>query len=253
MCATAHSRICCTTPTLARYWGRLSDAVQAACSASAAPGPARTDLRRCRLGIDAADLRHAGRGNADIEGRSERNVEPAVLVRRQIFPAMRRIGRHVVIDHLTGAEIVVIGFGVCIDQLVGRDDVKRPVPECETGGHVQALEDGLDLFLPAIVLDRIDIAEAEGAYEQGALIAPGHLARGQHVRGVDFDLIRRQFDLLHHRGEFGFRCAGRRTRWRREALFASVSSPRNQSSGGWVQNSLVPESYFFNGFCCALA
>src|ERR1700694_4226852 len=36
-------------------------------------------------------------------------------------------------------------------------------------------------------------------------------------------------------------------------FWASVSSPRNQSSGGWVQNSLVPDSYFFSGFCCALA
>src|SRR5256885_7793336 len=39
---------------------------------------------------------------------------------------------------------------------------------------------------------------------------------------------------------------------------ASVSSPRNQSSGGWVQNSLVPDSYFlrarFLSACaCALA
>src|SRR3954466_5211921 len=33
-------------------------------------------------------------------------------------------------------------------------------------------------------------------------------------------------------------------------FWASVSSPRNQSSGGWVQNSLVPDSYFFSGFCC---
>src|SRR5438105_12331685 len=33
---------------------------------------------------------------------------------------------------------------------------------------------------------------------------------------------------------------------------ASVSSPKNQSSGGWVQKSLVPDSYFFSGpFCCA--
>src|SRR4051812_38983085 len=31
---------------------------------------------------------------------------------------------------------------------------------------------------------------------------------------------------------------------------ASVSSPKNQSSGGCVQNSLVPDSYFFSGFCC---
>src|SRR5207237_312792 len=34
---------------------------------------------------------------------------------------------------------------------------------------------------------------------------------------------------------------------------ASVSSPRNQSSGGWVQKSLVPDSSFFSGFCCACA
>src|SRR3979409_1409007 len=36
-------------------------------------------------------------------------------------------------------------------------------------------------------------------------------------------------------------------------FWASVSSPRNQSSGGWVQNSLLPDSYFFSAFCCALA
>src|SRR5580698_5002216 len=36
-------------------------------------------------------------------------------------------------------------------------------------------------------------------------------------------------------------------------FWASVSSPRNQSSGGWVQNSLLPDSYFLSGFCCALA
>src|SRR5207253_2834140 len=30
---------------------------------------------------------------------------------------------------------------------------------------------------------------------------------------------------------------------------ASFSSPRNQSSGGWVQNSLVPVSYFLSARC----
>src|SRR5215212_11325542 len=33
-------------------------------------------------------------------------------------------------------------------------------------------------------------------------------------------------------------------------FWASVSSPKNQSSGGCVQNSLVPDSYFLRGFCC---
>ena len=172
------------------------------------------------LGIDAADLRHAGRRNADVEGRSERNVEPAILVGGKILPAMGGVGRHVVIDHLAVAEIVEIGFGVVVfDQLVGRDDVERAVLEGEAGGHVQALEDGLDLFLAAIVLDGVDVAEPEGADEQRALVAPGHLPRRQHARRIDFDLeARRQLDLLYQRGEFGLRRAGRRTRRRREAL-----------------------------------
>src|SRR3954463_15162941 len=36
-------------------------------------------------------------------------------------------------------------------------------------------------------------------------------------------------------------------------FWASVSSPRNQSSGGWVQNSLVPDSYFLRGLSWWLA
>src|SRR5215212_1160979 len=36
-------------------------------------------------------------------------------------------------------------------------------------------------------------------------------------------------------------------------FWSSVSSPRNQSGGGLAQKSLVPDSYFFRGFCCALA
>ena len=133
---------------------------------------------------------------------------------------MRRIGRHVVIHHLAFAELVEIGFRVLVfDQLVDRDDVERAVPEGETGGHVQALEDGLDLFLSAIVGDGVDVAETERADEQRTLVAPRHLPRGQHARCIDFDLeARRQLDLLHQGGEFGFRCAGRRTGRRREAL-----------------------------------
>jgi len=108
------------------------------------------------------------------------------------------------------------------------------------------LEDGLDLFLAVIFLDGIDVAEAERADEQRSLVAPGHLPRGQHTGRVDFDLeASRQLDLLHHGREFGFGRAGWRTRRRCEALWASLSSPRNQSSGGWVQNSLVPDLVFF--------
>ena len=45
-----------------------------------------------------------------------------------VFPAMRGIGRHVVIHHLAVAELVEIGFGVVVfDQLVDGDDVERAV------------------------------------------------------------------------------------------------------------------------------
>src|SRR3984957_324918 len=189
-------------------------------TADAVADAERHDFGVAGLGIDPADLRHPGRGNADVEGRSERNVEPAILVGREILPAMGGIGRHVVIDHLAVAELVEIGFGVVVfDQLVGGDDVKRAVAERQASGHVQALENGLDLLLAAIVLDGVDVAEAEGADEQRALVAPGHLPRRQHARRVDLDLeARRQFYLFHHRGEFRLRCAGRRTRRRCEAL-----------------------------------
>src|SRR6202166_2225948 len=57
------------------------------------------------LGIDAADLRDAGRRDADVEGRSERNVEPAILVGGEVLPAVGAIGRHVVIDPFAIAEL----------------------------------------------------------------------------------------------------------------------------------------------------
>ena len=102
---------------------------------------------------------------------------------------MRGIGRHIVIDHLAFAELVEIGFRVVVfDQLVDRDDVERTVAKRQAGRHVEAFEDGLDLFLAAGVGDRVDVAEVERADKQRALVAPGHLPRRQHARCVDFDL-----------------------------------------------------------------
>src|SRR5262249_40744390 len=60
----------------------------------------RDDFRKTVGRIDAPDLRYRGRRQADVAGRTERDVKPAVLVEGQIFPAMRRVGRHVVVDDL---------------------------------------------------------------------------------------------------------------------------------------------------------
>src|SRR6267378_2582415 len=191
-------------------------------AADAVANAERHDFGITGFRIDAANLREAGRRDPDVEGRAERQVEPAILIDGDILPAMRGIGGHVVIHDLAVAELVEIGFGVVVfDQLVDRDDVQRTILEREAGGHVQTLEDGLDLFLAAIVFDGIDVAEAERADEQRAFVAPGHLPRGQYARRVNFDLeARRQLDLLHHRSQFGFRRAGRRARRWCEALLS---------------------------------
>src|SRR5258707_11040420 len=75
-------------------------------AADAVANPERVDFGVAGFRIDAADLRHRGRRNADVEGRSEWQVHHAVLVDRDVFPAMRGVGRHVVIHHLAAAEVV---------------------------------------------------------------------------------------------------------------------------------------------------
>src|SRR5262249_39090354 len=70
-----------------------------------------------------------------------------------------------------------------------------------------------------LVGDGIDVAEAERADEQRALVAPGHLPRRQHARGPDLDLeALRQLDLLDGAGELGIGGAGPRPGARCEPL-----------------------------------
>src|SRR5205823_12188459 len=48
-------------------------------AADAVADAERIDFGVTVFWIDASDLRHAGRWNADVEGRAERQIEPAVL------------------------------------------------------------------------------------------------------------------------------------------------------------------------------
>src|SRR5581483_2494502 len=128
------------------------------------------------------------------------------------------------IDDLAFAELVEIVFGVVIpDQLVDVDDIERAILESEAGWHrrIEALEDGLDLFLAVVVLDGIDVAETKPADKERALIAPGHLPRSQNAGRINFDLeARRQLDLLEACREFRIGCTGRRSRFRGETLLS---------------------------------
>jgi hypothetical protein len=90
---------------------------------------------------------------------------------------------------------------------------------------------------------RIHVAEAEGTDEQRALVALGHLTRGEHARRPDFDLeARRQLDLLDQRSKFCFRCTGRRAGWRYETLLLLVLVAEEPVIRWMVQNSLLPDS-----------
>jgi hypothetical protein len=93
-------------------------------AADAVPHTKSRDLRQICLEIDMSDLGHAGRWNANVEWQSKQNVHPSVLVRDQVFPSMRDVGRHVVLNHDRLRHLVEIDLGITVTkQLVDGDDV----------------------------------------------------------------------------------------------------------------------------------
>ncbi len=180
----------------------------------------RHDLRRPGLQVDAPHLRHAARRVADVEGRTERHVDPAVLVEGQVLPAMRHVGRHVVVDDDRLRRLVEIGLDVVVAiDLVDRNDVERAISKREAGGHVEALEDCLDDLLAALVDDGIDVGRAERADEQGTLVTERHLPRLGHAAGIDADReARRQLHRLQVLRQFLVRGRKGRVGGRRQAL-----------------------------------
>ena len=134
---------------------------------------------------------------------------------------MRNVRRHVVVDHLGRRHVADVGFGVLVFQdLADVRHIQRTVAKCDAGGHGHVLEDRLDLFLAAVVGDRVDAASAERTHEQRALVAPGHLPRARHAAGVDADLeALGQLDRFQVGFELGQRCRQRRSgRWRQAFL-----------------------------------
>ena len=137
-------------------------------------------------------------GRQIVAGRTERDVEPAVLVEGEIFPAVRRVGRHVVVDDLRLRHLVEVGFGIVVlVELVDIDDIERAVAVGDAGRHLHALEDGLDRALAALVGDRVDVGGQKRADEERAVLAPRHLPRLRQAARPQLDLeAGRQLDVL---------------------------------------------------------
>src|SRR5690348_1237458 len=72
------------------------------------------ELSRAVRRVDAPVLRHAGRRQADVARRSERDVEPALAVGHEILPAVRYVRRHVVIDDLWRRRLLEVRFGIVV-------------------------------------------------------------------------------------------------------------------------------------------
>ena len=159
------------------------------------------------VGIDAGDVGVGVRRRADVARRADVEVELAVRPEGQVLPAMGHVAGKDVVDHFHGRRIVQLALDA---RHLGdpRDlgDVKRPVLEGHAIGQVEALGDDLDLALPALVHDRVDVAGDAAAHEERALVAPGHGARvvdparphRDLEAGWDLDLV--DLELTERRG-----------------------------------------------------
>ena len=147
--------------------------------------------------IDAAILRQAGGRQADVARRPEGNVEPALAVGHQVLPAMRHVGRHVVVDDLAGRRLVEAGFGIVVFvELVDVDHVERAIHEGDARRHAQPGDVGLRHLLAVGPGDGVNRALVERADEQRALVAQRHLPRLRNVARPHLDLeARRQLDV----------------------------------------------------------
>ena len=181
------------------------------CAADAVAHAQRHQLGLAGLRVHAAILAGAGRRQADVTRHADRDVEPALAVGHQVLPAVRHVGREVVVHDLAFRRLLEVGLGIVVAvELVDIDDVERAVLEGDAGRHAQPGDEGLCDLLAIGAADGMDRALVEGADEQRALVAPRHLARLGDARRPHRDLeAGRQLDLGEDLVEFGL---GRRRR-----------------------------------------
>src|SRR5262245_34925774 len=127
--------------------------------------------------------------DTDVAGRADVEVELAVGPEGQVLPAVRRILRQRVVDHLHLGRAVELALDAFhLRDAMDRGDVERAVLEGDASGQVQALGDRLHLARAALVNDGVDIAGDPAGHEQRALVAPGHHARVVDTARPELDL-----------------------------------------------------------------
>ena len=163
--------------------------------------------------------------NADVEGRPERDAEPAVLVgvRDTSSHAPRRTAcRHTPPCRHQASSRLASAFSYWISLLTA-DHVRRAITAIgeAAGRHVEALEDGLDALSCRPAVGRWHRrCRGRTSRRTACRCRPKPSGAKWSARpDVDFDLeAGRQLDFFHQRGEFGFR-------WSRSAVLTAAPGP----------------------------
>ena len=112
--------------------------------------------------IHTTVLRCGNRRNANVEGRAKWHIEPAFGIKGQIFPTVRNIRRHVVIDHFGLGHFVQIGFGVVVFQnAINISHIEGAISKGNACWHFQARQNGFDDFFAAFIHHGVNRADTK--------------------------------------------------------------------------------------------
>ena len=155
---------------------------------------ARVDAQVAAVRVHAVDGGVDGRRRlvvADVARRAHRHVQPSVGAERDELPAVRAVGREVVVhDHRLGRRLEVRFDVVVAQDAVDLGDVEVAVAERHAVRHVEAArqrQHAVGPLVAVVVEDRVDVAQPAGADEQRPVRSGRHLPRVRHVGRVDLD------------------------------------------------------------------
>ena len=122
---------------------------------------------------------------ADVARRADRHVEASVGAEGDELPAVRPVGRELVVDHHRFGRRLEVRLDVVVAQdAVDFRDVEIAVAEGDAVRHVEAAverQHPVGLPVAVVVEHRVDVAEPAGADEERPVRAERQLPRVRHV------------------------------------------------------------------------
>ena len=155
---------------------------------------AGVDPQVATVGVHAVDGGVDRRGRlviADVARRPDRHVEATVGSEGDELPAVRPVGRELVVDHHRLGRRLQVRLDVVVAQdAVDLGDVEVAVAERDAVRHVEAAverQHAVGLLVAVVVEHRVDVAEPAGADEERPVRTQRQLPRVRDVGRVDLD------------------------------------------------------------------